>query len=133
MGKIFLPVSGTTRIAMVGTEDIGKAAAKRLLDPTWTGKSVLGLLGPADVSFDEAAAALGRGIGKEVSHVQVPEDQARPALLGMGFSEHVADVFLELMRSIESGLLRPAEARTPETSTPTTLESFARSVLTPRL
>lgn len=133
MGKIFLPVSGATRLAMIGTTDIGKATARRILDTTWTGKSVLGLLGPADLSFDEAAAAIGRGIGREVTHIQVSEDQARQAIRAMGLSEHVTEVFLELERSIESGLLRPAESRTSETTTPTTLEEFARDVIRPMI
>jgi uncharacterized protein YbjT (DUF2867 family) len=130
-GRVFLPISGSTRIAMVATRDIAQVAALRLQDNTWTGRTVQGLHGPADLSFDEAAMAIGRGLGRPVVHVRVPEEQARQAMSAAGLSEYVADMVLELYRAIESGLLRPAEPRTAETTTPTTLEQFARDVLQP--
>ncbi len=130
-GRVFLPVSGSTRIAMVATRDIALVAALRLLDHTWTGRTVQGLHGPADVSFDEAAIAIGRGLDRPVVHVRVPEEQARQALRAGGLSEYVAEMVLELYRAIESGRLRPAEPRTAETTTPTTLEQFSRAVLKP--
>ncbi len=131
LGRVFLPVSGTTRIAMVATRDIARAAAQHLLDSSWSGRTVKGLHGPADLSFDEAAAAIGEGLERPVTHVQVPEDQTRQALRAMGLSEHVTELVLELYRAIESGLLRPAEPRTAETTTSTTLEQFAWDVLKP--
>jgi uncharacterized protein YbjT (DUF2867 family) len=131
LGRVFLPVSSSTRIAMVATRDIARVAAQRLLDHTWSGRTVKGLHGPADLSFDEAAAAIGLGIERPVVHVQVPEEQARQAMRSIGLSEHVTELVLELYRAIESGLLRPAEPRTADTTTPTTLTQFARDVLKP--
>jgi uncharacterized protein YbjT (DUF2867 family) len=130
-GRIFMTMSGSTRIAMVATKDIAHAAALRLLDHTWTGQTVRGLHGPADLSFDEAAGAIGRGLDRPVVHVRVPEEQARQAMRAGGLSEHVTDMLLELYRGIESGLVRPAEPRTADTTTPTTLEQFSRDVLKP--
>ena len=124
-------ISGSLPIAMVATRDIARAAAQRLLDNTWIGRTVHGLHGPADLSFDEAAAAIGQGLERPVAHVQVHEDQARQAMRAAGLSEHVTELFLELHRAIESGLLRPAEPRTAETTTATTLEQFSRDVLKP--
>ena len=131
LGRVFLPVSGSTRIAMLATGDIGQAAASRLLDRTWTGRNVQGLHGPADLSFDEAAGAIGRGLDRPVCHVRVPEKQARQAMRAAGLGEYLTEAFLEVFQAIESGLLRPAEPRTAETTTPTTLEEFARDVLKP--
>lgn len=130
-GRIFMTMSGATRIAMVATKDIAHVAALRLLDHTWTGRTVRGLHGPADLSFDEAAAAIGRGLERPVAHMRVPEDQARQAMRAGDMSEHVTEMLLELYRGIESGLFRPAEPRTATTTTPTTLEQFAREVLKP--
>lgn len=133
MGNIFLPVSGSTRVAMVATQDIGRAAAKRLLDTTWTGRSVANLLGPVDISLDEAAVAIGRGIGKPVTHVQVPEDQARQAMKQAGMGDDAIGLMLELYRAMSSGLLKVPEGRTAESTTPTTIEQFARTVLKPMI
>lgn len=131
LGRIFLPVSGSTRIAMLATGDIGQAAVSRLLDRNWSGRIVQGLHGPADLSFDEAAGAIGRGLDRPVFHVQVSEDQARRAMLAAGLNAHLAEAFLEIFEAIESGLLRPAELRTTDTTTSTTLELFSRDVLKP--
>ena len=114
---------------MVATRDIGQAAASRLLDRTWTGRSVQGLHGPTDLSFDEAAEAIGRGLNRPMFHVRVPEEQARQAMRAAGLNEHLTEAFLEVFQAIESGLLRPVEPRTAETTTPTTLEEFSRAVL----
>lgn len=133
MGKIFLPVSGSTRVAMVATQDIGRAAAKRLLDTTWTGRSVANLLGPFDISFDEAAAAIGRGIDKTVTHVQVPEGGAHQAMRQAGMGDDAIGLMLELYRAMSSGLLKVPEGRTAESTTPTTMEQFAHNVLKPMI
>jgi uncharacterized protein YbjT (DUF2867 family) len=133
MGKVFLPVSGSTRVAMVATQDIGRVAAKRLLDTTWTGRSVANILGPSDLSFDEAAAGIGRGIGKLVTHVQVPEDQARQAMKQAGMGDDAIGLMLKLYRAMSGGLLKAPEGRTVESTTPTTIEQFARNVLKPMI
>ncbi len=114
---------------MVATRDIGQAAASRLLDRTWTGRSVQGLHGPTDLGFGEAAEASGRGFIRPMFHVRVPEEQARQAMRAAGLNEHLTEAFLEVFQAIESGLLRPVEPRTAETTTPTTLEEFSRAVL----
>jgi hypothetical protein len=46
-------------------------------------------------------------------------------------SEYLTEAFFEVFQAIESGLLRPSEPRTAETTTPTTLEEFARDGLKP--
>lgn len=38
--QVFLPVAGSIRIPMVATRDVARAAADRLLDATWVGRSV---------------------------------------------------------------------------------------------
>lgn len=131
MGSIFMPISGSARVPMIATPDIARAAADRLLDGSWSGNNVLGLHGPADLSFDEAAAALSDGIGKPVNHVTIEEGQAREALSGMGLNDDVVEQLLELDRAIESGHIGPAEPRTHETTTPTTLVDWAREVMAP--
>jgi hypothetical protein len=51
-------------------------------------------------------------------------------LRGAGASEHVAGEYPRLMQRIgEGGYV--AEPRTPETTTPTTIEAWAREVLAP--
>jgi uncharacterized protein YbjT (DUF2867 family) len=133
MGSVFMPVSGDFRTPMIATRDIAEAAAKRLLDRSWTGRTVLALHGPADLSLNEAAATLSEAIEMPVAHVKVTPVEAREALLGMGASPNVADEMVELYTSWDQGLFKPAEHRTGETTTPTTLAEFASEVLRPML
>ncbi len=130
-GSIFMPNHGGTRVPMIATRDIAEAAAKRILDTGWKGRSVMGLHGPADLSFDEAAVAIGEGLRRRVTHVQVPESEARQALLAMGVSPAVADAMLEMHRAMASGVMRPERPRTPETTTPTTLTRWTVEVMAP--
>jgi uncharacterized protein YbjT (DUF2867 family) len=115
---------------MVATHDIGDVAASKLLDRTWSGQRIIGVLGPADVTMAEAATIIGRAIGRQVTYVQVPVEAAVDAMIKMGLSEGVATGYGDMLR----GLSTPGiggEPRTPETPTPTTLEEFARTVIRP--
>jgi uncharacterized protein YbjT (DUF2867 family) len=129
--SIFLPVSGSRRLPMIATRDIAQVAAERLLEPTWAGRSVRGLQGPRDLSFDEAAELISRSTGLKIRHVKVPEDAVRQHLMGAGLSDNVTGLLLEMYRAIESGTMKPAEVRTTATTTPTTLDVFAREAIAP--
>jgi hypothetical protein len=43
----------------------------------------------------------------------------------------VATLYMEMTRGFNDGKIRPTQKRTPDTTTPTTLEDFARSVWAP--
>lgn len=132
-GTIFMPVRGSSRIPMVATRDIGKVAADRLRDASWSGRGILDILGPAGLSFDEAAVAIGEGIGRDVKFVTAEPGAAREVLMGYGLPAATADLTLELYRAIDEGLMAPHRPRSAESTTPTTLTEFARTVLKPML
>lgn len=132
-GAVFLPVGGERRIPMVGTDDVAQAALRSLEDTSWEGRQVKGVHGPADLSFNEAAAILGDAIGRPVRHVQVSPEDARQAFLAMGASPDVAANYLEMYQAIDAGTFEVAEPRTPETTSRTTFPEFARTVLKPLL
>jgi uncharacterized protein YbjT (DUF2867 family) len=130
-GKIFLPVSGSRRIPMIATRDIVRLACDRLVDTSWTGRSVRGLHGPCDMSFDEAAQCISDGMERKVEHVTVDDEMARRFMTEGGMSESVCDLMLEMFRGYEMGTLRADEERSPETFTPTKLTCFAKEVMRP--
>jgi uncharacterized protein YbjT (DUF2867 family) len=132
-GTISLPLSGSQRYPMIATRDIGRVAAERLADGSWTGQSVQELHGPADLSFDETAGILSEALGRKISYVQCEPQQMRQAIIENGVSENVADAMLEMYDAVESGRLRPTQPRSRQTTTPTTLSEFARSVMWPLL
>lgn len=130
-GTIYMRNRADARTPMVATADIGDVASRWLLDPTWTGSHDVGVHGPADLSFTEAAEAIGRGIGRDVRYVQVTDEQMRDALLGAGASAHVAEEYTRMFVRLDEIDFQREEARTPETTTPTTLEAWARETLRP--
>ncbi len=132
-GNIYMPIPGEKKIPMVSAADIGEVAASRLLNRQWSGQYCQGIHGPEDLSFDEAAAMIGKGIGRQVTHVEVTPEQTREGMNGMGLSDDFIDQLLELYQGVTDGYLDPEEVRTPGTSTPTTMAEFAGMVLLPAL
>ncbi|MBI4720435.1 MAG: NAD(P)H-binding protein [Chitinivibrionia bacterium] len=130
MGAIFMPVPGRTKLSMIATADIAAAAAERILDANWTGRSVLELAGPAEMTFDGAARVLGSALNKEVRHVPVSMDQTRDALVGMGISRGVADSYLEMYAAFAAGAIIP-ETPAALKRTSTTFDAFAENVFRP--
>jgi len=131
MGKVFMPVSGSTRYPMLATRDIARVAADWLLNISWTGHVVRELHGPRELSFDEAAAALSEGLHREVRHVKVSPEQARQTMTETGMSDNAIDLMLELYDAIETRRLTYVQPITAETRTSTELVDFAREVLLP--
>ncbi len=129
--SIFMPVSGKRRYPMLATCDIGRVAAEWLLDEKWTGFWIKELHGPIDLSFDDAARAISEGLHREITHVKVAPEQARQSMLESGMSENASDSMLELYEAVENATLKPAEPRTPETTTRTALAEFAEEVIAP--
>ena len=131
--SIFMPLSGGITLPMIATADIAERAARVITRPAPFRPTIVALHGPKDYSLDECAGIIGRAIGKEVRHVQVSPAQAKEAMIGMGASEGVADTMLEMYAALRAGKITPEIKRSPETTTPTTFETFVKDVLAPAL
>jgi uncharacterized protein YbjT (DUF2867 family) len=132
-GQIFVPIQPGKRWPLVATTDIAAKAACWLLDRGWSGHHRVGVHGPKDLSTDEAAAIISSVIGKPVQCINATLDQARGALTGMGMPHFVVDLIIEQYVAFRDGRLEPAEPRTPDTTTPTTLAEFTRTTLVPAI
>jgi uncharacterized protein YbjT (DUF2867 family) len=132
-GQMFLPIPLGKRWPLVATTDIAAKAAAWLLDRSWTGHHRVGVHGPQDLSAEEAASIISAELGKPVKCVETTPDQARGALKGMGMPDFLVDIILEMYGAYRDGRMDPAEPRTPDTTTPTTLAEFARIRLVPAI
>lgn len=132
-GAIYMPSPANKPFPLVATRDIAAVAADELLDGSWTGHRIRGVHGPADLSYEQAAAILTEALGKPIQYVQVTVDQARQGMLGAGLPGFLVDTFSEMYQAIVDGRMDAAEPRTAETTTPTTLAHFAREALAPAL
>ncbi|HMQ02755.1 MAG TPA: NAD(P)H-binding protein [Pyrinomonadaceae bacterium] len=125
-------IKGDVPIGMIATRDIAEAGAEILSDATLIGDSVLELLGPEDLTFRQATSILGTAIGMpDLQYMEFPDADYRNALLAMGFSKSVANSYLEMNAAISDGTIQNTVTRNASSTTPTTLEDFARSVFAP--
>jgi uncharacterized protein YbjT (DUF2867 family) len=132
-GQLFGVLVPEKKYPLVATCDVGDVAARWLLDSSWSGHQVRGVHGAADLSTQDQADILGRVLGKPIRYQQLPLERLREAFLKRGASPSVAEGYVDMYRSFAREDYQPTEKRTAETTTPTTLETFAREVLAPRL
>src|SRR5207344_2597932 len=103
---------------------IADAATKALKARDWKGVVVHELLGPRDVSYSEATRIIGKSIGKsDLQYVRFSYEDEAKALVQAGMSPSFANLYVEMTRAFNSGVIRPH--RTPENTTPTRFESYA--------
>lgn len=132
MGKGAGPLRPDLKVPMIATQDIGTAVAEFLLHPNFQGKQTQELLGQRDLNYTEAAAIIGKAIGKPgLEYVQLPDEQLRPALIQFGMSQNMADLLLEMTHALNSGYMRALESRSPKNTTPTSFAQFVAENFVP--
>jgi len=123
---------GDVPMPWIATRDIGAYAATRLATCDFSGSSIQELHGQRDISMNEAASIVGKGLGKsDVSYLQVPSAMLEEALLEMGLPKKTAELIIEMWDGANAGLIVPQEGRSSKNTTPTTLESFVTEVFVP--
>lgn len=125
-------MAGNYGFAQIASSDIGAAAAEELRARTFKGFAVRELLGPRDLSLDEATRILGAAIGKpDLKYVQFPYEAALDAMVSAGLSKSMATLYVEMSKGFNDGLVKTVEPRGARSNTPTRFEDFATQVLAP--
>jgi uncharacterized protein YbjT (DUF2867 family) len=131
-GDMAGPVKGNLPLPMIATRDIGAVAAHALLKLDFEGKRSRELQGAGDVSYAEVARIVGAAIGKpDLVYKHMPAEKLKPALLQMGMSSSMAELLLEMADALNSGYMRMLEPRSPQNTTPTSLNTFISEVFVP--
>jgi uncharacterized protein YbjT (DUF2867 family) len=112
------------KLPWVDPRDIGDVAAARLLSTDWTGRHVLAVHGPQDLTFAEAAAIVAEATGRSVHAEQIPDEAMRSALRSAGLGEPVIEGILGMSIGLREDFV-PEQERTLLTTTPTTLRAWA--------
>jgi len=111
---------------LVATRDIGLAGAK-VLQESWTGVRLLEVEGPeGGTDLYETAAAFGRAMGRDVKAVQLPEAAWQSVLEAMGMPANRTGLYVEMVKSFNSGWIHFGNPGTEKFHGPTTIEAFAR-------
>lgn len=114
-------------LPMVATTDVGDAAAAALRDPDAAG--VHELLGPEDLTVPHAVARRGAALGRPGLRYERPSEEVmRAVLVEVGLPADLADENLAMNAAFNAGTVRSLAGRGPATSTPTTLEDWARTL-----
>ena len=128
-GSALLP---DVKLPMIATRDVGDYATRRLLQLDFSGSQARDLLGERDLSMTEVTAVIARAIGKpDLRYQQFPYDQVHQVLTQMGLSPKGAALYIEMYKAINAGVLLPLERRSPENTTPTSIERFAQDIFAP--
>jgi uncharacterized protein YbjT (DUF2867 family) len=128
-GFIGMPIKKDVSLGLIATEDVAEITSKKLTLLDFKGKSHIDLLGDRDYSHIELAGIIGNAFGKpELLYVDFSYDDNKAALLKYGISDSMADYFNTLYKGINDGVFITAK-RTPETTTPTSFETFINIVL----
>jgi len=126
------PIRPDLKLFMIASRDIGRAAADALLRLNFHGKQTHELHGERDLDYTEAAAIIGKSIGRpDLRYVQAPDDQVRAAMVEMGMSASLARLILEMAAALNSGEMRPLEPRTARNTTSTPYETFVAEAFVP--
>jgi len=132
MGFLAGGIKSDLKMPMIASKDIGAAATEALQKLDFSGFSTRELLGQRDLSHDEAAAAIGAGIGKaKLSYQRFPAFLVEQGMKQMGIPGKTASLMSELNEAVNGGVLNPQEPRSENNTTPTTIEIWAREVFAP--
>lgn len=124
LNSIFSPLRADLRTGIIATQDIASVAARRLERLDFQGKTIQNLLGNRDYTQKEMAPIVGKAIGRPgLAYARISFEDYKKAILQYGISENVADAMIAMLKNIDAGY--STIKRSPENTTPTTLEYFA--------
>ena len=129
-GTFFSATPPDLKAPACATRDIASAAAKLLLDRTWTGVGSVPVLGPEDLSCNDMAQIMSEVLGKPIRFQEMPMDAFKGMLTSRGMTEGMAQGMVDMFVAKNEGMdsLQP---RTPEGTTPTSFRQWCDEVLKP--
>jgi uncharacterized protein YbjT (DUF2867 family) len=125
MGYAAGPARPELKFPMIAARDVGEFAGDVLARLDFTGHAVQELHGPRDTSYGEITGIIARAIGKpDLKYVTLTRDQFVGAMMQMGLSKKSAGMMGEMADAMDSGLIKPLEARSARNTTPTSFDTF---------
>lgn len=119
-------------MAWVAPRDIAEVATHRLLSAEWSGRHVQAVHGPADLSWDQAAAVIADATGRPLRAERIPDDDMRQLLRKADLGDGLVEAIMGMSTGMRDGFV-PEQPRDLTTTTPTTLASWSYDVLRPLL
>jgi uncharacterized protein YbjT (DUF2867 family) len=132
MGYAADPARPELKFPMVAAHDVGAFVGDVLSRLDFTGHNVQEVHGQRDLSYAEITAIIGRAIGKpDLKYATLTREQFSGVLMQIGMSKNTAKVMVEMADAMDSGYIKPLEARSPRNTTPTSYETFVAQEFLP--
>ncbi|MFI5793044.1 NAD(P)H-binding protein [Streptomyces sp. NPDC051677] len=130
-GVFATPLVTDRVLRLCATRDIGAAAARLLLDDSWTGRADVPLVSPDDLTPEGMAGVLAEVLGRPVRTEFVPLAEQRAGLLRAGAAEGWARDYIDMVRAQnDQGIYGSSQPTTPDLA-PTTFRQWCEEVLRP--
>ncbi|MGV9798140.1 NmrA family NAD(P)-binding protein [Mycobacterium sp. NPDC003449] len=100
--RVVTTATGSGRVGFIDARDIGRVAARVLLDDVPLNSDPI-LTGPQALSYDDVAAVIGRVCGRAVTHARVSRDEMRAIFAADGLPGGYAEMLAGLDALIASG------------------------------
>jgi uncharacterized protein YbjT (DUF2867 family) len=115
-------------MAWVAPRDIAEVAVTRLLSTEWHGRHVQAVHGPEDLSWRRVAEIVSAATGRPLHLERIPDEAMRDGMLGAGMPDTLVDALMGMSTGLRDGFA-PEQPRSVQSTTPTTLASWAYDVL----
>ena len=121
-------------IPMIATRDIALKAAEFLQALNFKGQTVFELIGPKEITMEEAVAAIGKAIDKpDLKYRQFSYPEVQKGMLEAGFQLNPAQLLLEMYQTINEEKFNLTQDMTSEHRGKTTIEEFALNSFAPEI
>jgi uncharacterized protein YbjT (DUF2867 family) len=104
-GALYYAAREGLRFAQVATPDIGRTAARLLVEGPPPATRVVQLAGPADLTLADTAAAISAASGVPVKPVSVPPAALIESFIAMGAAREVAQMYGEMAEALNADRL----------------------------
>lgn len=130
-GTIRSGIKKDLKFPVVAAADIAAVVTRHLINLDFRGNTVEYVLGPKDLTYTEITRILSKAMDMQnLQYVQLSRENEKQEMIQSGFiSENVAEAFGQMTEKFNSGEALNAHTRTPENSTPTTFEEFAKNIV----
>lgn len=131
-GKIYFGV-GDGRLGLIDTRDASDAVVAVSLTDRFDG-GTFELTGPSSIDYREVAAAVSRGLGRDVTYVPVPPDAVADAVTKMGADAWTAGILRDYCAAYARGFGDFTTSHVAEITghAPRSIDDFVREVLAVR-
>lgn len=103
-GRMTGPIDPDKKLPHTATHDSGMAAARLLLDRSWSGQEDVPVLGPEELTYAGLAAIISEVIGREVRYEQVPFEQLAAQLVQRGANEAFVQAYIAMLHAKNEGM-----------------------------